>query len=47
MSELETPLTTKIVFSDVDSIRLCNIYGNNMTKQLIKSEKNYHAMLSQ
>uniref|UniRef100_A0A0K0EJT1 U3 small nucleolar RNA-associated protein 25 homolog n=1 Tax=Strongyloides stercoralis TaxID=6248 RepID=A0A0K0EJT1_STRER len=47
MSELETPLTTKILFSDIDSIRLGNIYGSSMTKQLIKSEKNYHVMLSQ
>uniref|UniRef100_A0A0N5B544 U3 small nucleolar RNA-associated protein 25 n=1 Tax=Strongyloides papillosus TaxID=174720 RepID=A0A0N5B544_STREA len=47
MSELETTLTTKIIFSDIDSIRLSNIYGNSITRQLMTSEKNFHAMLSE
>uniref|UniRef100_A0AC35TU81 U3 small nucleolar RNA-associated protein 25 homolog n=1 Tax=Rhabditophanes sp. KR3021 TaxID=114890 RepID=A0AC35TU81_9BILA len=47
MSELETPLVTRIIFSPVDSIRLANIYGTAHAKELLNSPKNYHVLLSQ
>uniref|UniRef100_A0A0N4ZV87 U3 small nucleolar RNA-associated protein 25 n=1 Tax=Parastrongyloides trichosuri TaxID=131310 RepID=A0A0N4ZV87_PARTI len=47
MSELDVPISAKITFTDIDSIRLRNIYGSKIAKELLTSNKDYHMMLSE
>uniref|UniRef100_A0AC34GNC0 U3 small nucleolar RNA-associated protein 25 n=1 Tax=Panagrolaimus sp. ES5 TaxID=591445 RepID=A0AC34GNC0_9BILA len=46
-SSPEGRLESKVIFSKYDFFRMQNIFGNEQAKQLIKSEKKFHALVSE
>ena len=46
-SSPEGRLESKVIFSKFDLFRMQNIFGPEQAKQLIKSDKKFHALVSE